>query len=36
MPVPGIIQPEIIMVDHELCLRRFEGDFGFALSSIRI
>lgn len=32
MPIPGIIQPEIIRVDHELYLRRFEGDFGFALS----
>lgn len=31
MPIPGIAQPEIIPVDDNLRLRRFDGDYDLAL-----
>lgn len=32
MPIPGIVQPDILPVDNELRLRRFDGVFDFALA----
>lgn len=32
MPIAGIVQPEILPVDEELRLRRYDGVNGFALS----
>lgn len=32
MPIEGITQPEILTVDDEVRLRRFDGSFDFALS----
>ena len=30
MPIPGIMQPEIIPINDELRLRKFDGEFDFA------
>lgn len=32
MPIPGVTQPEILPVDDEIRLRRFDGVYDFALS----
>ena len=31
MPMPGIVQPEVLPVDGELRLRAYDGEHGFAL-----
>ncbi len=35
MPIPGAQQPEIIVIDNEIRLRRFDGVFDFALEWYR-
>lgn len=32
MPIPGIRQPELLGIDEDLRLRRFGGEYGFALA----
>ena len=31
MPIPGVVQPDILEVEAGLRLRRFDGQFAFAL-----
>ena len=30
MPISGVVQPDILVVDEELRLRKFDGNYDFA------